>query len=68
MVSIEHKCPATTECGVMLPQHILMCKPHWYKVPKFLRDEVYRTWNRGKPKDWDEYLKVRQQAIDAVRG
>jgi hypothetical protein len=57
-----HTCPVEG-CLVQLPQHILMCRPHWYKVGKQLRSAVIETWKCGPHA---EYLKARQAAIDEV--
>lgn len=42
----------------------LMCRDHWFKVPKALRDEVYRLW-KAEPLG-KNYMAARQAAIDAA--
>lgn len=59
----RHKCPVD-QCQQVCPHHILMCKPHWYKVPKNVRDAVWHFWAHGQMKEG--YFEARQQAIDAV--
>lgn len=47
----------------------LMCKPHWYKVPKELRDKVWRTARRmwsDLPGGDEEWTEARDEAIRAV--
>lgn len=56
-----HRCPATG-CTVMLPTRTLMCGPHWFSVPKPLRDEVKRLW---KAEVMSEYWAARKAAVDA---
>lgn len=58
-----HKCPIDG-CNVQLPQHILMCRPHWARVPSGLKRQIYATWNNGNPVP--AYLKVRAEAVQAV--
>lgn len=41
-----------------------MCRDHWFKVPKALRDEVYRLW-KAEPLG-KNYMAARQAAIDAA--
>lgn len=41
-----HPCPIPP-CDVQVPYGRLMCKPHWYQVPKPLRDAVWATWRNG---------------------
>jgi hypothetical protein len=47
----------------------LMCKRHWYMVPKELRDKVFRTARRmwdGEPKGTQEWSEASDEAIAAV--
>lgn len=47
----------------------LMCKAHWYKVPKELRDKVWVTARRmwdGLPGGDEEWSEAREAAIRAV--
>lgn len=34
-------------CRTKIDIRMLMCKPHWAKVPHLLQQAVYRTW-RGR--------------------
>jgi len=47
----------------------LMCKPHWYKVPKELRDKVWKTarkmWN-DDPDVETAYKAWREAADEAI--
>lgn len=44
--STAHDCPATG-CTRRVARHQLMCRPHWYMVPKPLRDAVYDAYGNG---------------------
>ncbi len=60
---MSHICPVQ-ECTIPLPDHILMCLPHWRLVPKPLQGRVYAEWNHGHPTP--AYPGVRQKAIDSA--
>jgi len=34
-------------CGEQIDQSRLMCRRHWYAVPRPLRDRVWLTWRSG---------------------
>ena len=42
-----HPCPAGG-CRAKVRADRLMCAPHWYQVPKPLRDAVWATWRSGE--------------------
>jgi hypothetical protein len=44
-----HRCPAGG-CRVKVPATRLMCREHWYQVPRPLRDAVWATWRSGAGK------------------
>ena len=37
-----HRCPGP-RCKTRVPYHMLACRPHWYAVPKPLRDAVWHA-------------------------
>ena len=41
-----HECPATG-CTRDVPIDMLMCRSHWYMVPKPLRNAVWGAWQEG---------------------
>ena len=45
----------------------LMCRPHWYQVPKPLRDRVWATWRSGAGMFTPEYRQAVREAIAAVQ-
>lgn len=64
----DHLCVAYG-CGVNLPAHLLMCRRHWFRVPKALRDPIYALYRPGQDAATagPEYLAVVDEAIAAVR-
>jgi len=67
-----HTCPAPG-CTVQLPFAIFACRQHWGLVPRALRVQItraWRAWLNAQPGEshtlYQEYLAVRQQAIDAL--
>jgi hypothetical protein len=64
---MPHKCPAP-RCTVEVPDHMLMCRPHWYQVPVPLRTRVWATWRNGAGKGWADHSHAMQDAIDSLRG
>lgn len=35
-------------CGQVVPPRLWGCKAHWYRLPKKLRDEIWRTYRPGQ--------------------
>jgi hypothetical protein len=72
-----HKCPVPV-CTTEVVNHLLMCNPHWRKVPRELQRKVYAAWgsyNRGLVEGAPmrrmgelirEYNAVRDQAVATV--
>lgn len=38
-----HEC-AAEDCIEQCPSHFLMCRAHWYRVPRAIRQEVWRAY------------------------
>lgn len=65
---MKHLCHAAA-CKTEVPPAMFMCKPHWYMVPKPLRDAIWATYRPGQEITKDpslEYLDVAHEAIAAV--
>lgn len=65
---MSHVCHAL-KCNVPVPPEMLMCRKHWFMVPKNLRDEVWRTYRQGQEITKDPtgyYLDAMNAAINAV--
>lgn len=65
----RHPCPCTG-CAVDLPRHLLMCRPHWRRVPRALAAEVNDAWRahtRAPDKEsLIRYVAAREAAIRSV--
>ena len=65
---MSHHCHAAG-CRREVPPRLFMCRPHWYMVPKDLRDEIWRHHRPGQETDKQpsaEYLATARRAIAAV--
>jgi hypothetical protein len=38
-------------CKVQIPPAMWGCKAHWFKLPKVLRDAIWRSYRPGQEKD-----------------
>lgn len=64
----EHHCHARG-CKVAVPPRMLMCRPHWRRVPKPLQNAVWAHFRPGQEIRKDptrEYLAAAEAAIRAV--
>src|SRR3546814_18329971 len=71
---------AAPKCRTIVEAGKLMCKGHWFSVPKPLRDDVWRTWReaqknwRGKTGQEEQLRRIRayreavRTAVDAIEG
>lgn len=55
------RCPIP-RCGEGIDPSRLMCKKHWYMVPKQMRDHVWATWRSGHA----AYTTEHRDAVDAA--
>jgi hypothetical protein len=60
---MDHKCPAPG-CERGVDGDMLACSTDWYRVPKPLRDAVWRAWRRGAGRGSTEHTKAIGLAID----
>lgn len=61
----SHLCPASG-CRRPVSPDRLMCRPHWYQVPKPLRDAVWATWRSGAGIGTREHIDMVMAAIAAA--
>jgi len=62
---MNHECPAD-RCSRSVPSHMLMCRNHWFMVPKPLRDDVWDAYAGGSGVGSDAHNEAIMAAIDAV--
>lgn len=63
-----HHCHAL-RCEEEVAPHLLMCRRHWFMVPKLLRQEVWRLYRPGQERSKQptaEYVDAARRAIAAV--
>jgi hypothetical protein len=60
------RCPVP-DCGDRIDASRLMCRRHWYRVPKHLRDQVWATWRSGQGTHSREHHDVVRMAIAACQ-
>lgn len=57
-------------CDKQVPPAMWGCKPHWFKLPKSLRDRIWDTYEIGQEVDMtpsDEYLAVALEVKEWIR-
>jgi len=64
----EHHCHAIG-CTVLVPPRLFMCRPHWFQLPRRLRDAVWATYVPGQELTKDpspEWLRSANEAVQWV--
>src|ERR1700761_3153447 len=61
----QHQCPVGG-CQQDVRASRLMCRPHWYQVPKPVRDIVWASWRSGEAARSVEHAAAIRAAIAAV--
>ena len=54
-------------CHARIDPSRLMCRSHWYLVPKQIRDRVWATWRSGQGAVSTEHLETVRMAITACQ-
>ena len=70
---MSHRCPS---CETRIPDQYAFCRPHWFAIPKPLRDRIWASWNRlqdlrglGLSDEASEQWDIHQQLIrEAAEG
>lgn len=62
-----HNCPASG-CTLNVATHKLLCRTHWYMVPRALREAVYAAWANGIGAGSPSHRAACADAIEAVNG
>ena len=62
---MSHECPAN-DCTQRVSVEMLMCRQHWYMVPKSLRNAVWNTWQDGAGAGSLAHDRAMDMAIQAV--
>lgn len=62
---MAHTCHATG-CTTPVAPRMFMCKPHWFSLPKRLRDRIWATYRPGQEDDKNptaEYCRVARECV-----
>ena len=65
---MSHHCHAT-DCTVAVSPEMFMCKPHWFSLPRELRNALWRAYRPGQCDDMNpsrEYCEVAKQCVRFV--
>lgn len=65
---MKHHCHAR-DCEVPVPPKMLMCRKHWFMLPREKQNAIWRHYVPGQEIRKDptpEYLEAMQDAINAV--
>lgn len=65
LLSGVSRCPISG-CEQRIDPSRLMCRGHWYTVPKEIRDQVWATWRSGQGAFSREHKSAVRSAIAAV--
>ncbi len=63
---LADRCPISG-CSEQIDPSRLMCRGHWYAVPKHLRDRVWATWRSGRGARSCEHREAVRLAIMACQ-
>ena len=55
------------DCRRPVPLDMWGCKPHWFTLPKEIRDEIWQGYRRAG-KLSPEWLAANEQALEWIRG
>jgi hypothetical protein len=65
---MPHTCHAHG-CNALVPPAMFMCRDHWYRLRKPMRDAIWNEYRRGQERDKRpslRYLCVQQRAVGEV--
>ena len=65
---MSHRCH-WPGCEVEVPPAMWGCKPHWFSLPKRLRDRIWATYRRGQEvtkRPSDDYLQAAKEVQDWI--
>src|SRR6266487_2367762 len=56
-------------CERQVPPAMWGCKTHWFKLPRHIRDNIWRTFRPGQEKDWtpsSAYIEAAKEAQEWI--
>lgn len=63
---MAHTCHAAA-CSTRCANSMFMCRPHWFSLPKSMRDAVWSGYRKGQELDWLISSAYADAATAAVR-
>lgn len=63
---MPHTCHADG-CTMPVPPKMFMCRTHWFKLPKRLRDRIWATYRPGQEIDKRPSLAYLEAAKNAIK-
>ncbi len=66
---MKHSCHAN-QCTVPTPRNMLMCKNHWFKVPKDIQDKIWSAFKKNPSEEMRcksvEYMESCAEAVEYI--
>lgn len=65
---MPHTCHATG-CPERVPPEMFMCKRHWFALPRFMRNKIWKAYRKGQCDDWQishEYANAAREAVEYI--
>lgn len=62
---MTHTCPIRG-CDRQVPDHQLLCLPHWRQTPHHLQRELYDSWARGRGAGSPRHIAAMRACVRAV--
>lgn len=62
---LPHYCHADG-CETKVPPRMFMCKPHWYTLPKAMRDRLWELYEPGQERRMDPSVDYIEHAMACV--
>lgn len=56
-------------CTIQVPEAMWGCKPHWFTIPRRLRDRIWKTYRPGQENTLDpspEYVRTARDVQDWI--
>lgn len=55
-------------CDEVIPRNMLMCRPHWRRVPAHLRQAVWTGYRSGGAGEWLDAAEAAKESLKPIAG
>ena len=55
-------------CDEVIPRNMLMCRPHWRRVPARLRADVLEAYRGGSAGEWLDAAEAAKESLKPIAG